>query len=269
MANEANEVSAQIAYDGEALRSGAMDVRELAPALLAIGDLLQQANRILNDDKATLAVKVRSDFERGSFGINFELIQAFAMAYMFSGIGALKTAKEIAEYVGFVTGKDISLFGLLKRLAGKKAKDTTTLSDGNIEITIEGDNNSVVVNPVVYQLASDPRVRQAAHDVVRPLHAEGVDTFEVRDGKRVVESIGRQDLPGFELPTAADPRAISDVDPERVTAVEVIKPSFQEDLSWVFSSTFDEIADALTVCHAFTNSLGFSKVDCQPCEKPL
>jgi hypothetical protein len=76
MANEANEVSAQIAYDGEALRAGSMDVRELAPALLAIGDLLQQANRVLNDDKASLAVKVRSDFTRGSFELSFEMIQA-------------------------------------------------------------------------------------------------------------------------------------------------------------------------------------------------
>lgn len=235
VANEANEVSAQIAYDGPALRTGSMDVRELAPALLAVGDLLQQANRVLNSDRATLAVKVRSDFERGSFGLSFELVQAFAIAYMFVGVDALKTAKEIAEYVGFVTGTEVSLFGLLKRLGGRRPKDTTTLKDGNIEITIDGDNNRVVVSPAVYHLASDPNVRKAAHDVVRPLHSEGVDTFEVRDNKRVVESVTREDLPAFELPPPDGARDIDDVDPERVLALEVIKPSFQEDLTWVFS----------------------------------
>ena len=234
MPNEANEVSAQIAYDGEALRAGSMDVRELAPALLAIGDLLQQANRVLNGDKASLAVKVHSDFRRGSFELRFELIQAFAMAYMFSGIDALKTAKNIAEYVGFVTGHQISLLGLLKWLKGRQPKSTTTLRDGNIEITIAGDNNKVVVNPVVYQLASDGQVRKAARDVVKPLYADGVDRFEVRDGAKVVESVNRNDLESFELPvdTGVD---ITGIDPERTTVMQVIKPSFEESLSWVFS----------------------------------
>lgn len=235
MASEANDVSAQIAYDGPALRAGSMDVRELAPALLAVGDLLQNANRVLNGERASIAVRVRSDFERGSFGLSFEVVQAFAMAYMFFGIDALRTAKEIAEYVGFITGKEISLFGLLKRLGGKQPKDITTLEDGRISISIEGDNNSVVVSPVVYQLASDAGVRKAASDVVRPLHSEGVDTFEVRDNRRVIESITREDLPAFDVAATIGERDIPDVDPERVTALEVIKPSFQEDLTWVFS----------------------------------
>lgn len=234
LTNEPNQVAAQIAYDGEALRTGSMDVRELAPALLAIGDLLQQSNRVVNGDRASLAVKVKSDFKRGSFELNFELIQAFAIAYMFSGIDALKTAKEIAEYVGFVTGEEVSLLGLLKFLGGKKPKETTTLKNGNVEITIEGNNNRVVVNPTVYKLASDPQVRQAARDVVKPLYSDGVDTFEVRHGTRVVESIGRDDLQAFDLPTA-DQTDITDGDPERVAVLEVIKPSFQDELTWVFS----------------------------------
>lgn len=235
MATEPNQVSAEIAYDGPALRAGSMDVRELAPALLAVGDLLQQTNRLLNGERATLAVKVRSDFERGSFGISFELVQAFSMAYLFLGVDALKSAKDIAEYVGFVTGKDISLFGLLKLLGGNPPKDTTTLKDGNIEITIEGHNNKVVVSPIVYQLASDAGARKAAQDVVRPLHSDGVDTFEVRENKRVIQSITRSDLASFDLPTNSVESDISDVDPERITALEVIKPSFQADLTWVFS----------------------------------
>ena len=139
--------------------------------------------------------------------------------------------------MGFVTGAEkVSLFGLLKRLGGGKPRGTTTLEDGNIEITIDGDDNMVIVSPIVYRMASDPRIRKAAHDVVRPLRAPGVDTFEVREGRRVVESVTRDDLHAFEL--AADPppdNSDADVDRGRIAALEVVKPSFQKDLTWVFA----------------------------------
>lgn len=47
----------QLAYDGPSLRRGTMNVNELAPALLATADLLQEANHRLNGDKATVSVK--------------------------------------------------------------------------------------------------------------------------------------------------------------------------------------------------------------------
>lgn len=234
MPDNENAVSAQVAYDGVALRAGSMEVRTLAPALMAIGQLLQHANDLLNDGRTALAVKVKSDFKRGSFSIDFELVQTFAMAYMFVGADALKTAKEIAEYVGFVTGKELSLIGLLKALSGGTPANTTTLSDGSVEIVIEGSNNTVNVTKAVYRLASNPDVRRAARDMVAPLEADGVETFEVREGRKVIESVRREDLQSFELP-AAVMRELAGVDPERVVVLEIIKACFESDLTWSFS----------------------------------
>ena len=235
MANIANRLTTRIAYDGAALRYGSMDVRELAPALLAVGDLFQQANYLLNGDEATLAVKVKADITRGSFELNLELVQGFALACIFAGADAVKTVKEIAEYVGFVTGAEhISLFGLLKRLRGRKPRSTTTLEDGTIEITIEGDDNTVIVSPIVYRMASDPRIRKAARDVVRPLFAPGVDVFEIREGGHVVESVTRHDLHSFALANEGR-HDVADVDTERIAVLEVIQPSFHKGLPWLFS----------------------------------
>src|ERR1017187_10281891 len=56
----------QLAYD---VKAGTMDVNELAPALLATGDLLREANRQLNGERSDVSVKVQSDFRRGSFEV--------------------------------------------------------------------------------------------------------------------------------------------------------------------------------------------------------
>jgi hypothetical protein len=47
-----------IAYDGPALRYHAMDVRDLAPAMLGVGQLFDAANSALNGENARVRVQV-------------------------------------------------------------------------------------------------------------------------------------------------------------------------------------------------------------------
>jgi len=51
--------SFSVAFCGSALDKGTMDVRELAPSLLAFGALLEESNRVLNGNAAAVSVKVK------------------------------------------------------------------------------------------------------------------------------------------------------------------------------------------------------------------
>ena len=56
-----------IRYEGEALQEGTMDFRELSSALLSLGELFEEANRVLNGENAAVNIRVNADFEHGSF----------------------------------------------------------------------------------------------------------------------------------------------------------------------------------------------------------
>jgi hypothetical protein len=233
-----DELVTRIAYDGPVLRDGTMDVRELAPALLSVGELLQGANRVLNGDRASLAVKVRSDFKSGSFDVDLVLLVNMAQHFALAVWPTIYSAKQLAEWVGFTTGTQLSVFGLLKLLRGRKAQKTTRLGNGDIELTlkVEGDNNSVSVHVVpspVYEIASDPSCRQAVEGVVKPLHAEGIDVFETKQGDKTIERVSKDDLPAFSVP--AQPTEDLGPPQKQTLVLAVIKPSFVEDLTWTFS----------------------------------
>lgn len=109
----------QFTYRGSAVQNE-MEIKELSYALIAIGDLLEECDKILNQNKTSVQVKVKGSFKSGSFLVDFEIVQKTMEQikdfFTSSEVQAVVNAKEI---IGLLIGAG-GLFYLLKKLKGEQ-----------------------------------------------------------------------------------------------------------------------------------------------------
>lgn len=197
------KTSIQIAYDGTAIETGSMDVRDLAPALLAIGDVLQECNRELYGDASKVSVYVKSDFEKGSFQIDLEVVLTLAeqLALVIKGEPGPDAAR-LAALIGFGAGGTFlvgkSLFSFIKWLRGRKIKSTTVIDNGLVKIETQGDYDAIEVSSDVVALYKNPKLRKSLADVLKPLKRKGIEVFEARSREGVLEKVEKGEVYYFE-----------------------------------------------------------------------
>ncbi len=186
-----------IRFDGPALAGHEMDVQELAPALLALADMIQIANRKFNGDKATMRVLVNADVEQRCFMLDISLLQTFMdQAISFFGTPEVATAKEIAEWLGLISGGAVSVYGgaqgllaLVKFLRNRENEATPLKieqSGGMVNIAVTGDGNTITVTQQTYELAQDPRINDGIRKLMKPLQREGYEELSFLDGDKPV-----------------------------------------------------------------------------------
>ena len=183
----------RIRYDGPALAEQSIDIDDLAPALLAIGELCKLANRRFNGDRASVKVLVNAELDQNCFELNLELIQTLLdQARSIMGNEEVATAKELLEWLGILAPPSIGVLGtytLLKVLGNRKiASKELQVQDGKdvVQIIIEGNNNSVYIHPQTNELLKDPAVFKNVQKTLKPLTKEGYETleFETNDGQK-------------------------------------------------------------------------------------
>jgi len=258
-----DSASFQIMYGGPALESNEMDVRELAPALIAVADLLEEANLIINGGGSKISVNVHGSFKRGSFGIDFRVIQDIYQSFLtlFNSDG-VSGAANLLSLLGLVEyGK--GLIGFLKKLNNRNIQKAEHLEDDRVEITITREEK-IVIPKNVLDLYKSPKIRKALENIItEPLTRRGIDEF--RSGysdheEQVVISKEEKEL--FGMPLLGD-----EVLGENTTEayLQVVSLSFKEDNKWRFSRGevvfYANIEDNEFLERINRNEIHFSKDD--------
>lgn len=241
-----------IAYDGPALEAHRMDVKELAPALLAFSEMVERANEILNEDRASVRVEVRASFKEGSFGIDLEVVQGFT-AWLFNTLNdhRVSTAKELLEWLGIFGGAGATGWGvlqLIRKLRGRTLERVEVLPDGRGVVLIDGER--LEVERHVLQLLRDYKVRRCFEQLIaKPLASEGVDSFAVidRESEQVLEYVGENEARFFIAPPESD---VATVETEEDITLQIVSLSFAEGNKWRFT-------DGETSFHASIEAVAF------------
>ena len=248
-----------------------MDVRDLAPALIALSTLLEESNRALFPDSLEVRVNVHGSFKSGSFGIDFVALQSIKdqVVSLFSGQEATAASNLLAildglGMLGIGGAAGGGLIALIKWLRGRKPSSVRIVGDTTVfEIITSEEIETMEVDLATGKLYQNRVVRQSLAKVVKPLESEGIDFFACgRESK--AESVVSKDEAAYFAVAAADADVVSDTLSER-TLLQIESAVFKDGNKWRFSdgsnSFFAEIKDDAFLARIDAGQERFGKAD--------
>lgn len=261
----------RVTYDGPALATSEMDARELAPALLAVADLLEASTQTLFDGAAKPQINVRGSFQTGSFNIDFVLATNLTaqLKALFASDGATAVANGLAilSALGFAAKQGaIGLVQLIQWIRGRAIK-RVEVHDDRALVILEEDEDSLEIELAVLRLLRSIAVREALDRALAPLDRSGVDIFAVgkSDGEPVVCINGEQRA-WFRTPPASDELLL---DETRRMAFSIVSLAFTEDNKWRLydgaATIHATIADSAFLSRVDQNLIRFAKGDILLC----
>jgi hypothetical protein len=233
--------SFQVVYDGPALEGSSIDVRYLAPALLAIGKTIEEANACLNGEHTKVSVRVNASFKTGCFGVELSVVQSLvkhAIDFL-SGEGITKASGIVDNLFGVPLGG--GLVFLIRWLKGRRISKATLLDNGKIRITVDGSTDVFDAESKTIELLRNHNIRKELLKIIEPLEREGIDSITfIEPGKNIEHS---QTIKKDELTFFALPKAKQEILPtnEETMTLQLISVSFRGENKWRFSdgiSTF-------------------------------
>jgi hypothetical protein len=223
------EATFSVNYDGPALQDGRMPVRELAPALLALGELFRVAGSEVYPDLPAPTLEIKAT-ERGSFDVHLIVNASDAWEQVMNMLTAQgSTALTNLEGLIFgASGAGVGLYKFIQRLKRRKIKKIEAASQPDLMKVILDDGTTLEAPAGTIKIYRNPAARKAVRDSVAPAKRNGIEKVEFHPASSEVESIAVEagEVDDFELPTGLEDDEL--VDDTREAVVSVIKTDFGE-----------------------------------------
>lgn len=218
----------RIRFEGEGLAQGRMDVRDLAPALLSVGQLFDAANEALNGDAAKVNIEVQAT-ETACFDVALQCVQS-----LYDQVVGLLNGEDVSAAANLVTlvtagGGAYGLIGLVKKLQGGNPDTVTDLDDGTVKLT--KNNISFIVPFKSWTLYQNMPVREAISSFADIVNRPEIESAEWcrDDGKTEPVLISKSEARYFAAP---EPLEEVIVDDTHTAAYSIVSLAFKEDNKW-------------------------------------
>jgi hypothetical protein len=225
-----------IKYKGSTLASGEMPISEFAPTLLAMEELCEQTNHLVNGDQTTASLRIKSNFKPGSFLAEFALI----ISPIVLGVAVNITTKAVLQIIGFAGSKLHGLIAFTKNVAGGRIEEVKPLGDGTTNVVVyhhhTHEHHIEVAPDSVVQLYQKAEVQRSLRNMVKLLTQDGIEEIEVLENDAPVDTIKKSDVEFFAFPqvyTMLDPLTPPEraIDGESLAAPRISEESVEEDES--------------------------------------
>jgi hypothetical protein len=226
----------QVIFEGLAVESGKIDARVLGTSLTAYSEVFQRANELANGEASEAVVLVESNFQKGSFDVNLQLVQNIVeTAKALITAHPFLTAGELAAAIGFISSKRESLMSVLKWLKGEKPEKITQTGN-EVELVLLGQKKTITNTVNIF--LNDPLLRDALRRTVQPLRQPGYDRIRLEPKETDIPAepttIEKQEAPYFEPDPMQLAAAEAPNEGEHDTVLIVTKLSFAEGPRWSF-----------------------------------
>ena len=216
-----------LTYDGSGLREHEINVRDLVPAMLGVGEVFKALNRLYNGKAAEVAVNMRAH-QPACFTVVFDVSQAIKSAANFLTRTKLTAALNLKEILFGTGGVCIGLILLVRKLKGRMPDRVEKLTAGMFRLFLDGENYDVPVE--LLEVYKELSVRKALEKfITKPLKKSGIDVVKIESDGHEIERVTEEEAPYFAAPEVPDDIIIDDM---RRNAYSISNLSFDEAGLW-------------------------------------